>query len=330
MLFSVVVPVYNGERYLPECLASVNAQTYTDYELVIVDDGSTDDSGRIADDYAANNQRVRVLHGPNQGPLLARRRGLSHCRGKYVVFLDADDALRADALGVVANVIGSSKPDVVSFHYSREPDFSTLDDPSPMRAGLYADATYEEVREHVCAGRFNNLCGKAIRLGCIDVDTDYEAYRGLMHGEDWFQLLPILDVASSLDQVDEILYFYRPNDASSTARYRDSQLRDIVLVSRRLMEYAQRWGGCCPTVAYAGEALQYIYLLKISELSDAAETEKKSNFESICSAMRREGVFERVKGAKLRLDNRLIVHAMARGNLGLTRLLIKAVEVAKR
>lgn len=330
MLFSVVVPVYNVREYLPECLASVSAQTYDDYELVIVDDGSADGSGEIADDFAAKNPNTLVLHGPNEGPLLARRRGLSHCRGEYVVFLDADDTLRSDALEAIADAAGFSGPDIVSFHYSRKCDFSTLDDPSPLRAGLYSGAGYEDVREHVCAGRFNNLCGKAVRLSRIDVDADYEAYRGLMHGEDWFQLLPIVDAASSLDQLDEILYFYRPNESSSTARYRDSQLGDIVRVSRRLREYAQRWGGRCPAVACAGEVLQYIYLLKISELSDADDAEKKANFESICSAMRREGAFERAKGATLRPDNKLIVRAMAHGDLGLARLAIKLVEVSKR
>lgn len=330
MLFSVVVPVYNGERYLLGCLASVNAQTFSDFELIVVDDGSTDESGRIADEYAVGYPNVLVLHGPNQGPLLARRRGLSHCHGEYIVFLDADDALRSDSLEVIANVIASSGSDVVSFRYSRKPDFSTLDDLSPAKAGLYAGAGYERVRERVCAGRFNNLWGKAIRISCVDVDVDYGFSRGLMHGEDLFQLLPIIDEASSLEQLDDVLYFYRPNDSSSTARYRDSQLSDIVRVGRRLREYAERWGGCCLASARMGEALQYIYLLKISELSDASDAEKKENFESICSVMLQESVFERAKGARFRLDNRLLVWAMERGSLCLARLLIKVVEMAKR
>ena len=76
MLFSIIVPAYNAERYLPECLASVDAQTFRDYEVIIVDDGSTDETSCIADTYAQSKCNVTVLHRENEGPLLARRAGL--------------------------------------------------------------------------------------------------------------------------------------------------------------------------------------------------------------------------------------------------------------
>lgn len=159
MRFSIVVPVYNGEKYLPSCLETVAGQTCGDYELVIVDDGSTDGSGAIADRYAAGRGEVRVLHGENQGLLLARRRGLSHCRGEYVVFLDADDALRDDALEIISRCIDETGADIVSFRFSRCEDFSTKDDLAFLPEGYYGGEGYELFEKAVCAGLSNSLWG---------------------------------------------------------------------------------------------------------------------------------------------------------------------------
>jgi len=95
---SVVVPVYNVEKYLRECVDSVLAQTFKDFELILVDDGSPDDSGKICDEYAEKDSRVRVFHKTNGGVVDARFFGLKQARGDYVVFLDSDDSWTRTAL----------------------------------------------------------------------------------------------------------------------------------------------------------------------------------------------------------------------------------------
>jgi len=94
----VVIPVFNGAAFLAAALDSVAAQTYPHWEVVVVDDGSTDTSGALADAAAARDPRVRVLHQPNAGHSAARNRGLVGCRGEYLQFLDADDRLRPEKL----------------------------------------------------------------------------------------------------------------------------------------------------------------------------------------------------------------------------------------
>ena len=96
-LISVIIPVYNVEKYLRECLDSVLAQTYTDYEVIMVDDGSTDASGAICDEYAARDERFRVIHKENGGASTARNAGLNAAAGEFLYFLDSDDLLCADA-----------------------------------------------------------------------------------------------------------------------------------------------------------------------------------------------------------------------------------------
>lgn len=88
---SVIVPIYNVEKYLSACLNSILAQTFTDFELILVDDGSVDASGRICDAYAEKDSRVRAFHIPNGGVSKARNFGLDNATGEYVVFIDSDD-----------------------------------------------------------------------------------------------------------------------------------------------------------------------------------------------------------------------------------------------
>ena len=88
---SVIIPVYNVEKYLKRCLDSVINQTYKNLEIILVDDGSTDNSGKICDEYAKNDKRIIVIHKENGGVSVARNIGLDICTGDYVNFIDSDD-----------------------------------------------------------------------------------------------------------------------------------------------------------------------------------------------------------------------------------------------
>lgn len=98
MTVSVIIPIYNAAQYLAECIDSVLGQTMSDFELLLVDDGSTDESAEICERYAARDPRVRLFRQSNAGVSVARNRGLDHARGAYVVFVDADDWVDADHL----------------------------------------------------------------------------------------------------------------------------------------------------------------------------------------------------------------------------------------
>ena len=88
---SIIIPVYNVEKYLSRCIDSVLQQTYKDFELILVDDGSLDNSGNICDEYASRDARIRAIHKPNGGVSSARNTGLDNAKGKYVMFCDSDD-----------------------------------------------------------------------------------------------------------------------------------------------------------------------------------------------------------------------------------------------
>ena len=102
---SVLIPVYNVEQYLAKCIESVLKQDFQDWDMILVDDGSPDNSGAICDEYAKRDSRIKVVHKENGGLISARKEGFIHSRGKYLVFLDSDDTLSDGALSILYNNI---------------------------------------------------------------------------------------------------------------------------------------------------------------------------------------------------------------------------------
>ena len=97
-LISVITPIYKAERFLDKCISSVLTQSYTNFELLLIDDGSPDNSGAICDKYAKNDSRIKVFHKKNGGVSSARNYGLDLAQGEFILFLDSDDYLSQDAL----------------------------------------------------------------------------------------------------------------------------------------------------------------------------------------------------------------------------------------
>ena len=104
-LISVVVPVFNAEAYLPFCLRSIESQTYKNLEILLIDDGSTDGSGRLCDEYAARDPRARVIHQENRKLWATRNRGLSEARGSFIIFPDADDCFHPEMIRILHDAI---------------------------------------------------------------------------------------------------------------------------------------------------------------------------------------------------------------------------------
>ncbi len=115
--FSVIVPVYNVEGFVAECLDSILAQTFSDFEILAIDDGSTDGSSAILDRYAARDARIRIIRQPNAGLSSARNTGVSVAEGLYCLFVDSDDVIHPQLLEICHHFLHSHQADLVSFNY---------------------------------------------------------------------------------------------------------------------------------------------------------------------------------------------------------------------
>ncbi len=137
-LISVIIPVYNVEKYLRECVESVINQTYKNIEIILVDDGSTDSSGDICEEYIEKDSRVTVIHQKNSGPSKTRNTGLENANGKYIYFLDSDDYIENNALELLTEAAESNGADLVFFQAH-----SFADNGDEIRQGYTVKGTYE-------------------------------------------------------------------------------------------------------------------------------------------------------------------------------------------
>ena len=116
---SVIIPVYNGEKYLDECLRCVTAQTYTELEIVLIDDGSDDGSPRICDEWAERDGRVKVIHQENGGVAAARNVGLSAATGELIAFIDSDDLMHKSLLKTLYDAMTEDGADIAVCSFGR-------------------------------------------------------------------------------------------------------------------------------------------------------------------------------------------------------------------
>ena len=147
MLFSVIVPIYNIEKYIRKCIDSVLVQSFADYELILVDDGSPDKCGEICDEYAKKDSRIKVIHKENGGLVSARQAGIKVAGGEYVIHLDGDDALLPEALKNASEIISKTDADIVTFAYN-----CLIEDTiSDIKYELVPEGLYnkEQIKEHI-------------------------------------------------------------------------------------------------------------------------------------------------------------------------------------
>lgn len=208
--FSILVPVYNVEKYLVECVESVLQQTYQNFELILVDDGSTDSSGAICDEYAQKDNRIKVFHKPNGGLFHTRRYSEQFATGDYIVFLDSDDYIRKDTLEVLSKYIIKYGSDCIIYGFSRvTDDGKVMHTVSDKLMANITDKRWMYVRI-LSDSSCNAVWRKAVKRELVRTD-DLSTYYCIKNGEDLIQSMEILSNAKSFSFIPEVLYFYRIN-----------------------------------------------------------------------------------------------------------------------
>ena len=146
---SIVVPVYNVEPYLERCLESILSQTRLPDEIILVDDGSTDGSGKICDDYASRYNMIKIVHKENGGLVSARKAGIRLAQGDYVSYVDSDDWIDCDMYRDLMLLAEAEGPDVITSGTIREYDYHTFDEPESMEPGIYRGEKAKWLKDHI-------------------------------------------------------------------------------------------------------------------------------------------------------------------------------------
>lgn len=218
---SIVVPVYNTEEYLECCINSILAQEFTDYELILVDDGSTDNSGDICDRYAAEHAHVRCLHQPNGGHTCARQNGVRASCGEYITFVDSDDWISPEMYSHMCRAAQDTQADIVHCNMTAVMPHKKEVRGVPFSAGFYDKSKLEDVvypymiytgtyfKFGIAPGMVNKLFRRSILEKYL-----FQIPHNIVVGEDGPVTYSCMLEASSVYFCDESYYFYRSNPDS--------------------------------------------------------------------------------------------------------------------
>lgn len=244
-LFSIIVPVYNVEQYLSECIDSILAQSEKNYELILVDDGSTDTCPEICDKYAERNANICVVHKKNQGLVAARKTGLELSQGKYILNVDSDDFIEKDLLRTLKEFIEKyENPDVIAFDYQNVSEKGTKLDVVRNQAeeGAYYSKDLSKIRQTLL---FNPTSKNSYDTGCIIYSIwskaikrelilkyQYNVPNELRNGEDVAVVMPTICAANSIVVVRYLGYYYRSRSESMVHKFNPREIENYLLLQK--------------------------------------------------------------------------------------------------
>ena len=289
-LISIIIPVFNVEKYLHRCVESVLSQTFADLEVILVDDGSTDQSGHICDEYSRHDKRVKVFHQVNAGPSSARNLGLSVASGDYIAFVDSDDYLDTSMYQKLYNVLTKTNADIAVcnfFHVSTTKERMIVD-----HGFGSCSIENEDIVKHVISKCYNGKgawdfspCDKLYNSDIIRKNK-MEFDESRIKAEDRFFNLMAFYHARKIAYTNEVLYYYVRNENSITHYFSRNQLaewkreiEDELELNRQYFHLTIDFDSYYRnTIIYAVNYLVHVFTLKREDKHEIVSEFIKSDF----------------------------------------------------
>lgn len=242
-MISIIIPVYKSEQYLTRCVNSIISQTYSDYEAILIDDGSPDKCPTMCDDFCSGNSHIRVLHQTNSGVSAARNAGLKAAQGEFICFLDSDDWIEPDFLSKLYDSMVQTGSDIIAADYTSCSDTQIKD----SHASVAPQTVYgqENIRELYFSDDYNihfSVWGKLFKKELLQ-DKQFPS---ISYGEDTVFMLQVLTDAESITYLDYQGYNYYINPGSlSQNRFHSERLlkemhADELMADRLVFDYAAK------------------------------------------------------------------------------------------
>lgn len=221
-MISIIIPVYNVEKYLRQCLDSMLAQTFYDYEVIITNDGSTDSSGDICDEYAARDSRFRVIHKANGGLSSARNAALDIARGQYIFFLDSDDFIAPTCLQILLETSKSTGRKIVTCN----PTHSLQELGRRGKTVIMSSRDAIKRTLHQTNGMVNTACGKLYDRSIFD----HERFTEGRWYEDLDAFYRFYSHVDKIAVVKRPLYYYRNRESSFLGHWSEERLHVLTVM----------------------------------------------------------------------------------------------------
>ena len=238
---SIIVPVYNVEQYLENCIESILNQTFKDFELILVDDGSTDNSGKICDIYEKKDSRIKVIHKNNGGLSSARNAGLDIACGKYIGFVDSDDSIHPRMYEILYDLIKKYESDISCCNYKKIYDIFKDEYENVNSLEVIEMSNIEAIKNLYDKGIGVKLviaCNKLYRKNLFD-NIRYKV--GRIH-EDEFMAHRILYNSKKITYVDNELYYYLQREGSTMSKKSYKRKVDALLSKSDRMRFCNKVG----------------------------------------------------------------------------------------
>ena len=285
---SVVVPVYNVQEYLDNCARHLVKQTFTDFEVLLIDDGSTDNSGNICDEWAKRDSRIKVIHQKNGGLPNARNTGISNATGRYIAFVDSDDWVEKDFLSVLYSGITENNADIAQCNYSRVFD-SGREDFVQYKDAIWDRQHIEKVimpqlANYIPVNMSNSRCNKMYKTALVKEAIKYCDEKVVM-GEDFLMNIAAVALSDKVVILDSPgLYKYRYNTASISTGYDKARKYKEKQFYKNIADTAAHFGYKSDRI-YRSENWRYGYYIFECALSDMDRQDKKREIKDIMALM---------------------------------------------
>ncbi len=295
-VLSVVIPIYNAEKYLKKCLSSVVGQTFTDFELILVNDGSTDSSSKICHSYADKDKRITVIDKENEGTVRTRAVGINAAKSEYVMFVDSDDWIPDNAIELLYNKALETDSDICIGKMMRvfssralyKIDINANLNTYLSKASTYSDEAVNNVitRSFLFCGCFPcGPCARIYRRSLFENSYDYIGNIKYI-GDDQYWNIGLFMNAKKVSIIDATVYFYR-QIVGGTSKYMPQYFNDVVAGYENKLKAAKVLY-VNPSDAYSGIAYAQLDLLEscINNLflSDIGEVEIKARIKQYLSS----------------------------------------------
>lgn len=210
LLVSIIIPAYNVEKYIEKCIISILEQTYTNIEVIVVNDGSTDSTGNIVDNLSQHDSRVRVLHKKNAGVSAARNSGIKASAGEYVVFVDGDDYIARDYVEYMLSLVENTSSDFCLSKYCYTKSGEVQTENEYIEKLQPEDATALLLSPTIIVGCWNKIFKRS-----LIVDNNIWFSTTLFYGEGLTFITTLAQISNSIGVGNRKVYYYRRNNAAS-------------------------------------------------------------------------------------------------------------------
>lgn len=242
---SIIVPIYNVEKYLNRCIESIINQTYKNLEIILINDGSTDSSQQICNTYKDRDERIKVINKENSGVSATRNIGLYNATGQWIVFIDSDDWIENDMIEKLLNVAHNENAEIVQcnsyYAYEKEiikraeimPNYQVRKDIENIKLDIISPK-YDEMENNTYTRAIRAVHGKIFKSEVLKNEKFIE---NIFIFEDGIFLLSILDNVKTYILINEYLYYYRVTENSITKKFSNEYLNQIEQIMKNIRDY---------------------------------------------------------------------------------------------